>query len=60
LPYLNAISDELTTRNPHYAKFPRRLAKITQTVQKKHATGNAIIAMAPLTRVKVAAGVISL
>jgi len=31
-----------TTRNPRYAKFSHRLAKITQTTQKKRATDNAM------------------
>jgi len=44
-----------TTRNSRYAKFSHRLAKIAQTAQNKHATGNAIVAMATLTRVKIAA-----
>jgi len=57
LPYLNAISDERTTHNLHYqyAKFSRRVAKIAQTVQNKHTTGNAIVAMVMLTRMNVAA-----
>jgi len=54
LPYLYAISDERTTCNPRHAKFSHRLAKIAQTVQNKRATGNAIVATATLTRVKVA------
>jgi len=35
-------------------KFSHRLAKIAQTAQNKRATGNAIVAMATLTREKVA------
>jgi len=55
LPYLNAISDDRSTRNPHYAEFSRRLAKIAKTAHNKRTTGNAIVGMATLTRVKVAA-----
>ena len=42
--------DARTTSNPRYAKFSCRLAKIAQTAQNKHATGNAIVAMATPTR----------
>jgi len=35
-----------TTRNPRYAKFPGRLAKVAKSCQKRRAHGNdAIVAM---------------
>jgi len=34
LPYLTVNIDACTMRNPHYAKIPCRLAKVSQTVPK--------------------------
>jgi len=40
LKYLHANSNEHPKRNIRYATFACRLAKIAQTMQNKHATGN--------------------
>ena len=46
IPYLNVNIDVRTKRNPRYAKFLRRLAKVAQTAPIKHTLGNdAIVAM---------------
>jgi len=44
LPYLNAMSDECTKRKQQQVKCSRRLAKLAQTMQKKHTPGNDAIA----------------
>jgi len=46
LSYLNVNIDARTTHNPHYAKFPDRLAKVAQTMLKRCTPGNdAVVAM---------------
>ena len=45
----HAISDERTKRNPRYAKFLRRLAKIAQTAPKKARNRQRYAAIATLT-----------
>jgi len=40
---LNAVTDECTKHNPHYAKFPHRPANVAQITLKRHATSNTIV-----------------